>query len=224
MPSRTGWAGLDIAQPTSKGFDTERGGTTTTFVILCKSMAYNILRRTRRPRRGLPSMNEAMPRRRGSASRSHARQRATGLSIGLPPAPRRTVGRFVLPGASVLPGDMILHRTLAPGRVHVVRLPLLDSRRVTLVVTGDGRSDLDVLVVAPDASTAAADFGATDRCCADFIVAQSGVHEIRVINHGPRANRFRLAMMDVGNSSRRPARWFRAPACSQLLARAFSRT
>ncbi len=63
-----------------------------------------------------------------------------------------------------------------------------------VVVRGDGSSDLDLLVLAPDGTRVAIDADSTDFCIGQFWAPRTGTYTIVVQNAGDRANLFTLSV------------------------------
>jgi hypothetical protein len=65
---------------------------------------------------------------------------------------------------------------------------------ITIVVRGDGATDLDLYVTSPSHQLVALDNDGTDLCLVRFQAPASGFYTILVVNHGSRSNIYSIAV------------------------------
>ncbi|MBI2566848.1 MAG: hypothetical protein HYV63_07455 [Candidatus Schekmanbacteria bacterium] len=81
-------------------------------------------------------------------------------------------------------------RSAAAGETGTFSLSFSPGQRAEIAVAGDGSSNLDLYVFAPDGTLAASDLDSTDNCIARWYPRAGGAHRVEVRNVGPKASSY----------------------------------
>jgi hypothetical protein len=94
-------------------------------------------------------------------------------------------------GREVEAADVLGH-TLPPHSTHTYTQYFRAGQLVTVLVSGDGDTDLDLTVWAPSGWVVARDDDDSDDCVAMFVAPETGYYRIVVVNHGDVPNVYRI--------------------------------
>ena len=85
-------------------------------------------------------------------------------------------------------------RTVGPFGVDSFVRYFQAGELVTVFVSGDGRTDLDLYVYCPCSRIVAQDDDGSDDCLASFVAPESGYYIIKVVNRGGWSNTYTISI------------------------------
>jgi hypothetical protein len=92
-------------------------------------------------------------------------------------------------GGSIIKTDVVLGRS-----IDTYKVALRGGEVTTVVVSGDGSTDLDLYVYDQFGDLVAKDDDLTDQCAVRFFVPGKAVYTIKVVNNGRVPNRYVLGV------------------------------
>jgi hypothetical protein len=84
--------------------------------------------------------------------------------------------------------------TLGPYGVHDYTRYCVTGELVTVVVSGNGLTDLDLYVYSPRNQIVARDDDASDDCVVQFLAPETGFYTIKVVNRGGWSNTYTIGI------------------------------
>jgi hypothetical protein len=92
-------------------------------------------------------------------------------------------------------GGFTAQRALVPGNTtHTYSYRMVPGARATVIVIGDGDTDLDLFVYDQFGNLVASDTDTSDDCAVVFVPAAAGPYTIHVKNLGGIANAYRIVV------------------------------